>query len=84
MPAAGDVQGEEGFYDIPPLTRVRDYSRDGVRRSLEESLAGSGSTGWTSCSSTTPTTSWSRRRTRHTPRWPGSAPRAWSAPSAPA
>jgi D-threo-aldose 1-dehydrogenase len=36
--AAGDVQGEEGFYDIPPLTRVRDYSRDGVRRSLEESL----------------------------------------------
>ena len=24
--------------DIPPLTRVRDYSRDGVRRSLEESL----------------------------------------------
>jgi len=31
--AAGDVQREEGFYDIPPLTRVRDYSRDGVRRS---------------------------------------------------
>jgi D-threo-aldose 1-dehydrogenase len=39
VPAAGDVQGEEGFYGIPPLTRVRDYSRDGVRRSLEESLA---------------------------------------------
>jgi D-threo-aldose 1-dehydrogenase len=38
VPAAGDVQGEEGSYDIPPLTRVRDYSRDGVRRSLEESL----------------------------------------------
>ena len=38
VPATGDVQGEEGFYDIPPLTRVRDYSRDGVRRSLEESL----------------------------------------------
>jgi len=38
VPAAGDVQGDEGFYDIPPLTRVRDYSRDGVRRSLEESL----------------------------------------------
>jgi D-threo-aldose 1-dehydrogenase len=38
MPAAGDVQGDEGFHDIPPLTRVRDYSRDGVRRSLEESL----------------------------------------------
>jgi D-threo-aldose 1-dehydrogenase len=27
--ATGDVQDEEGFYDIPPLTRVRDYSRDG-------------------------------------------------------
>jgi D-threo-aldose 1-dehydrogenase len=38
VPATGDVQGEEGFYDIPPLTRVRDHSRDGVRRSLEESL----------------------------------------------
>jgi D-threo-aldose 1-dehydrogenase len=38
VPAAGDVQGEDGFYGIPPLTRVRDYSRDGVRRSLEESL----------------------------------------------
>jgi D-threo-aldose 1-dehydrogenase len=38
VPAAGDVQGEAGFYGIPPLTRVRDYSRDGVRRSLEESL----------------------------------------------
>jgi D-threo-aldose 1-dehydrogenase len=35
---AGDVQGEEGFYGIPPLTRVRDYTRDGVRRGLEESL----------------------------------------------
>jgi D-threo-aldose 1-dehydrogenase len=38
VPAAGAVQGEEGSYDIPPLTRVRDHSRDGVRRSLEESL----------------------------------------------
>ena len=38
VPATGDVQGDEGFYGIPPLTRVRDYSRDGVRRSLEESL----------------------------------------------
>jgi aryl-alcohol dehydrogenase-like predicted oxidoreductase len=38
VPAGGDVQGAEGFYDTPPLTRVRDYSRDGVRRSLEESL----------------------------------------------
>jgi D-threo-aldose 1-dehydrogenase len=38
VPAAGNVQGEEGFYGIPPLTRVRDYTRDGVRRSLEESL----------------------------------------------
>ena len=38
VPADGDVQGAEGFYGTPPLTWVRDYSRDGVRRSLEESL----------------------------------------------
>jgi Aldo/keto reductase family len=31
-------QRREDFYGTPPLTRVRDYSRDGVRRSLEESL----------------------------------------------
>jgi D-threo-aldose 1-dehydrogenase len=38
VPAGGDVPGGEGFYGTPPLTRVRDYSWDGVRRSLEESL----------------------------------------------
>ena len=38
VPAHGDVRGAEGFYGTPPLIRVRDYSRDGVRRSLEESL----------------------------------------------
>ncbi len=37
--ADGDVQGADGFYDTPPLTRVRDYSRDGVLASLEASLA---------------------------------------------
>ena len=37
-PAAGDTEGAEGFYGTPPLTRIRDYSRDGVLRSLEESL----------------------------------------------
>jgi aryl-alcohol dehydrogenase-like predicted oxidoreductase len=38
VPARGDVDGAEGFYGAPPLTRVRDYSRDGVLRSLEGSL----------------------------------------------
>jgi D-threo-aldose 1-dehydrogenase len=38
VPATGDVEGAEGFYGTPPLTRVRDYSRDGVRRSLDASL----------------------------------------------
>jgi D-threo-aldose 1-dehydrogenase len=38
VPAAGDVEGVDGFYGTPPLARVRDYSRDGVLRSLEESL----------------------------------------------
>jgi D-threo-aldose 1-dehydrogenase len=38
VPAAGDTEGAEGFYGTSPLTRIRDYSRDGVLRSLEESL----------------------------------------------
>jgi D-threo-aldose 1-dehydrogenase len=38
VPAAGDTEGVEGFYGTPPLRRIRDYSRDGVLRSLEESL----------------------------------------------
>jgi aryl-alcohol dehydrogenase-like predicted oxidoreductase len=38
VPAVGDTEGAEGFYGTPPLTRIRDYSRDGVLRSLEESL----------------------------------------------
>jgi aryl-alcohol dehydrogenase-like predicted oxidoreductase len=38
VPACGDVEGAEGFFGTPPLTRVRDYSRDGVWRSLEQSL----------------------------------------------
>jgi D-threo-aldose 1-dehydrogenase len=32
------VEGAEGFYGTPNLTRVRDYSRDGVLASLEASL----------------------------------------------
>jgi D-threo-aldose 1-dehydrogenase len=38
VPAGGDVEGTEGFYGTPRLTRVRDYSRDGVLASLEDSL----------------------------------------------
>ena len=38
VPTDGDVDGAEGFYGTPPLTRIRDYSRDGVLRSLEDSL----------------------------------------------
>jgi aryl-alcohol dehydrogenase-like predicted oxidoreductase len=34
--------GDEAFYVDGDLVRVRDYSRDGVRRSLEDSLARSG------------------------------------------
>ncbi|GLY63411.1 aldo/keto reductase [Amycolatopsis taiwanensis] len=32
------VDGDEGFYGAPPMVRVRDYSADGVYRSLAESL----------------------------------------------
>lgn len=35
---AGEVQGADGFHGTPARDRVRDYSADGVRRSLEESL----------------------------------------------
>jgi D-threo-aldose 1-dehydrogenase len=38
VPAGGKVEGVESFYGTPRLTRVRDYSRDGVRASLEASL----------------------------------------------
>jgi D-threo-aldose 1-dehydrogenase len=38
VPADGDVEGAEGFYGTPPLTRLRDYSRDGALASLEASL----------------------------------------------
>ena len=38
VPASGPVDGAEGFYGTPALSRVRDYSRDGVRACLEDSL----------------------------------------------
>ncbi len=37
VPTDEDVEGAEGFYGTPRRTRVRNYSRDGVRRSIEES-----------------------------------------------
>ena len=38
VPAPGPVDGADGFYGTPALSRVRDYSGDGVRASLEDSL----------------------------------------------
>ena len=38
VPAAGDVDGADGFYGTPRLARVRDYSRDGVLATLEDSM----------------------------------------------
>jgi D-threo-aldose 1-dehydrogenase len=38
VPAAGPVEGVDDFYGTPKLTRVRDYSRDGVLATLEDSL----------------------------------------------
>jgi D-threo-aldose 1-dehydrogenase len=38
VPADGDVDGADGFYGTPPLARVRDYSRDGVLATLEDSM----------------------------------------------
>ncbi len=38
VPPAGPLGDTAGFYGAPPLARVRDYSPDGVRSSLEASL----------------------------------------------
>lgn len=38
VPAYGPVEGVDDFYGTPQLSRVRDYTRDGVLRSLSESL----------------------------------------------
>jgi D-threo-aldose 1-dehydrogenase len=37
VPTEEDVEGAEGFYGTPRRRRIRDYSRDGIRRSVEES-----------------------------------------------
>ena len=39
VPATGSVEGVADFYGTPELSRVRDYSADGVRRTLADSLA---------------------------------------------
>lgn len=39
VPTDEDVEGAEGFFATPRRRRVLDYSRDGVRRSVEQSCA---------------------------------------------
>jgi D-threo-aldose 1-dehydrogenase len=41
-PGPASEVGQDGFHGVPPMIRVRDYSADGVRRSLAESLERSG------------------------------------------
>ena len=79
VPAAGDTEGAEGFYGTPPLTRIRDYSRDGVLRSLEESLRRLGLDRVDIALIHDPDDFMDRdaRRAR-TRRWPNFARRAWS------
>jgi D-threo-aldose 1-dehydrogenase len=36
VPTDEDSQGVDGFYGTPQRKRIRDYSRDGVRRSIEQ------------------------------------------------
>jgi D-threo-aldose 1-dehydrogenase len=38
VPGTGSAEEADGFYGAPPLARVRDYSRDGVLRALEDSM----------------------------------------------
>ena len=82
MPAAGDTEGAEGFYGTPPLTRIRDYSRDGVLRSLEESLRRLGLDRVDIALIHDPDDFLPRRPTARTRPWPNSAARASSGPSA--
>jgi D-threo-aldose 1-dehydrogenase len=39
VPTDDDVDGEDQFFSTPQMRRVLDYSRDGTRRSVEESCA---------------------------------------------
>lgn len=82
---SADTQGDDlanGFAVPATHRRVWDFSADGVRRSLEASLDRLGPTGWTSSSSTTPTSTPNRPSTRPTRHWSGCAPKASSEPSA--
>ena len=83
VPADGDVQGAEGFYGTPSLTRTRDYSRDGVLRSLEESLRRLGLDRVGIALIHDPDDFMSQAADEAYPRWPGCTPRARSGPSAP-
>jgi D-threo-aldose 1-dehydrogenase len=38
IPADGPVDGVDDFYGTPELSRVRDYTRDGVLRTLDDSM----------------------------------------------
>jgi aryl-alcohol dehydrogenase-like predicted oxidoreductase len=60
--------------------RVWDFSRDGVRRSLEDSLRRWAWIGSTSCISMTPKTTSRKLCDRVTPRWRNYVTRAWSVP----
>ena len=82
MPAAGDTQGVEGFYGAPPLRGIRDYSRDGVLRSLAESLRRLGLDRVDVALIHDPDDFLDQAADSAFRRWPNSAPRAPSGPSA--
>lgn len=81
VPASGSTEGVEGLYGTPSLSRMRDYTRDGVRAS-KTACGASDWTGWTLRSSMTLMTSWSRRLIPRTRPWPNCALTAWSERSA--
>ena len=72
------------FVATPAAKRVWDFSRDGVRRSLEESLERLGLDRVDVALVHDPDNHEREAPSRPSPRWPSSATREWSGPSRPA
>ena len=80
-----DAQGlKVEAFEVPAThRRVWDFTRDGVRRSVEDSLERMVSTGSTSSTCTTRKRISTTPCGTATPRWPSSVPKVWSGRSVP-
>ena len=80
----GEMADPEGFVATPAAKRVWDFSRDGVRRSLEESLDRLGLDRVDVALVHDPDNHEREAAEQAFPAWPSSATRGWSGPSGPA